>query len=242
MPAPDVDALERLSTGYIARQIALASSYVNSRLRKRYGNAGNVNALPLGRNPPALQAAGSAPPGVALQGRPSLGSLEIRIEIETPGGYGVGTFRWSADGGLTWQQSGVTLAPSVVFGTTGMTAIFPPGPYGTDHVYQAATPVPEAVLGWIVRMVTFQAYNRRGRNMQDPALGDVVKDRDEALADLKEAADSNTGLFDLPVNEDADSAVTTGGPLAYTETSPYVWADQQRHVGRQEDHNRRGSS
>lgn len=242
MPGADVDALEKTNPGYLVRQIALASSYVNARLRKRYGNTGQSNALPLGMSPPVVLGAGTSPPGVALNGRPALGCILFRAQIDTPGVLGVATFRWSTDDGATWQATGVPTAPAVPLAGTGMTLLMPAGTYGVDVVYAAAPPVPEAVLGWITAMVTVTAYDKRGRNPQDPAIVSALALRDRALEELKEAADSKDGLFDLPASEDTDSAVTTGGPLGYTETSPYVWADQQRHVGRIEDRQGRGSS
>lgn len=241
MVPTDVDALESLYPGFVAARVALQSSFINSRLRKRYGNAGQQNSLPLGQTAPALVAAGTSPPGVSLTGRPILGSLQVILSIDGAGGLTVATFKWSPDGGLSWS-TGVTTASAVALAGTGMSANFSVGSYSTDNVYAAATPVPEAVLGWLVALVTRDAFLRRGMNPQDPAMQMIVDECTVALADLKEAADSTDGLFDLPASEDLDSAVTTGGPQFYSETSPYVFADLQRQQGTAEDSSGRGRS
>jgi hypothetical protein len=64
----------------------------------------------------------------------------------------------------------------------------------------------------------------------------VQKAKDDALAWLKEAADAKDGLIDLPLRADTTaSGISRGGPLAYTETSPYAWTDVQAETGRSED-------
>jgi hypothetical protein len=140
-----------------------------------------------------------------------------------------------------YTAQGIPTAPLVPLAGTGLSAVFPVGTYGADNIYSAAPPVPETVLGWIVAMVTVDVYQKRGVNPQDPMILQCVAAMDGALAELKEAADSKDGLFDLPACEDTDSAVTTGGPLGYTETSPYVWTDQERRAGRGEDGSGRGT-
>ncbi len=104
-----------------------------------------------------------------------------------------------------------------------------------------AAPVPEIILGWLVVLVTIDVMRRRGMNPQDPTAAQFVDDATKAEAELKEAADSKDGLFDIPTGDDGDSAVTTGGPLGYSEASPYVWAVRERIAGRAEDFNRTGS-
>ena len=65
---------------------------------------------------------------------------------------------------------------------------------------------------------------------------------DRARAEIKEAADSKEGLFDLPTNDAAgDSAIVKAGPRWYSESSPFVSADQQERHGLREDCHGRGS-
>ena len=56
--------------------------------------------------------------------------------------------------------------------------------------------------------------------------------------EIKEAADGKDGLFDIPIVEDLDSAITTGFVLGYSEQSPYTWTDVEACEGSFED--RRG--
>lgn len=148
MPAPEVDNLDEVNPGFIDARIAIQTSWINGRLRKRYGNNGVNATLPFG------------------QGQP----------------------------------------------------------------------VPDVVLGWLTALVTYDAYRARGFNPQDP-LGELIRaDYDAAKAEVKEAADSKDGLFDLPAStEETDSSVTTGGPQAYSETSPYVWTNIEAAVGKAQD-------
>ncbi len=103
-------------------------------------------------------------------------------------------------------------------------------------------PVPEILLGWLTALVSLDVMRKRGLNPQDPAAQMLADDATKAEAEVKEAADSKDGLFDLEGQEaSASSSVSTGGPLGYSETSPYVWADRERVAGRVEDRNRNGS-
>jgi hypothetical protein len=90
-------------------------------------------------------------------------------------------------------------------------------------------------------MVSFDVLRKRGANPQDPFYESIKVDAEKAVEEVIEAADSEKGLFDLPTDEDGDSNVTTGGPLGYSETSPYVWTDIAASAGRAEDSARRGT-
>lgn len=89
-------------------------------------------------------------------------------------------------------------------------------------------PVPEIVLGWLTSIVTPEAYRKRGWNPSDEQSAEIEQDRKDALDEIKQAADSENGLFDLPLRDDVDgSGVVRGGPVAYSEPSPYDWLDVQ---------------
>jgi hypothetical protein len=238
MQESDVDAIETRSPGFLVGRIKTRTSRLNARLRKRYGNAINVgNGLPWGNVAPLLTAKGTLPPPVTLVGRPTLGSLEILIQISLAGALGAAQFNWSPDGGVSIAASNVVTSAASVLGSTGLTAVFSGlfGNYSLDNAYQAPSPVPEIILDWITILVTVDAYAKRGVNPSDPQIEQLREDYARVLDEIKEAADSKDGLLDIPVNEDADSAVTTGGPLGYSETSPYVWADQERAAAAGED-------
>lgn len=101
---------------------------------------------------------------------------------------------------------------------------------------------PTIVVMWLVALLTLDVFERRGYN---PSTAEIQPMRDaatRALDEVREAADAEKGLFDLPLLADASaSGVTAGGPLAYTETSPYVFTDQQAEQGSREDAAGRGS-
>lgn len=91
-----------------------------------------------------------------------------------------------------------------------------------------ANPRPEIVVMWQTKIVTPEAYRARGYNPQDPTMEWSEKDRDRAYEQIKEAADSETGLYDLPLLDvSSASGVVKGGPLGYSEASPYSWTDVQ---------------
>jgi hypothetical protein len=224
----DIDWVASKYPGYLEHRIAVQSAWINARLKKRY-------AVPLGQEAPTLVALGTAPPAVTLAGVPRIGTLEIAIQVTTPGIVGVAVVQWTADGGESWT-TGVVAAASVTLGTTGLSALFPAGSYGGDNLFTSSTPVPASALGWLVALVDVDLWMRRGTNPQDPLIVMAIDARERAAAEIKEAADSKDGLFDLPTNDVAgDSAVTQGGPLSYSEPSPYVWTDIQRQNGRAAD-------
>lgn len=101
----------------------------------------------------------------------------------------------------------------------------------------------ETVKEWLTRIVTVRCFLRRGVDPNDAQFEAIKEDADLALAEIKEAADSETGLFELPLLDAGDtSAVSKGGPYGYSEQSPYVWMDGQESTGRDEDRNGSGTS
>ncbi len=102
-------------------------------------------------------------------------------------------------------------------------------------------PVPEIILGWLTALVTLDVLRKRGLNPQDPTAEMFAADALKAEEEIKEAADSKEGLFDLEGSAGGASNVTTGGPLGYSEASPYVAFDRQWVTGRTEDGNHSGS-
>lgn len=90
-------------------------------------------------------------------------------------------------------------------------------------------PIPELVLSWLERLVTLDVYLRRGFNpssQQDMMISERAKD---AKAEIKEAADSNEGLFDLPLRQDTTTTgISKKGPFASYDNTPYAFLDTQR--------------
>jgi hypothetical protein len=95
---------------------------------------------------------------------------------------------------------------------------------------------PLVIISWLVAITTLDAYLKRGFDPTSEQDLQIQKMGESARAEVLEAADSVTGLFDLPLLEGgADSAINQGGPFAYSEQSPYTWADVQAEAGRSED-------
>lgn len=93
-----------------------------------------------------------------------------------------------------------------------------------------AAPYPPVVLGWLSSLVTPLAYGKLGwQPSSESDKASILDPATEAKAEIKEAADSKDGLFDLPLRADTTvSGVSRGGPLGYSETSPYAAFDIQR--------------
>ncbi len=87
-----------------------------------------------------LKATGTTPPAITIAGSP-LTSVAPRLEITTLGVNGTAKFRYSADAGATFIESGVTV-PTTPFtyafigALQGITATFANSTYATDNVYQ----------------------------------------------------------------------------------------------------------
>lgn len=88
---------------------------------------------------------------------------------------------------------------------------------------------PGIVLKWLNKIITLVAYKRQGFDAKSPEGADTIKDSDDAKAEVEEAANAEDGLFDLPLRADATSSgITQGGPLGYSEASPYTSLDRGR--------------
>lgn len=129
-----------------------------------------------------------------------------------------------------------TLAPGWVLGQLEHYSRVIDARLRKQYAVPFADPAPETVKEWLTRIVTLRVYLRRGVDPSDLQFEEIKQDAKDALAEIKEAADSETGLYDLPVADAADgSAISKGAPLGYSEASPYVWADVQVSAGRAED-------
>ena len=87
---------------------------------------------------------------------------------------------------------------------------------------------PDAVLGWLEALATWEILLKRGVNPTDEQTAELKARRDEAKAEVLEAATGDTGRFDLPVLQ-AGGASAIAGPMAIgqAEASPYTWTDVQ---------------
>lgn len=105
-----------------------------------------------------------------------------------------------------------------------------------------ATPYPEQVQLWLAQIVTEALLLRRGVDSQDEQYSSIAEMAARAREEIKEAANSQDGLWDLPLNDTQASLISRGGPLGYSEASPYVWSTIQRERGVSEDDSGTGSS
>lgn len=108
------------------------------------------------------------------------------------------------------------------------------------------SPYPETVTGWLCDIVTLRATLKRGVDPDDKQFAEIKERHDKAELEVTEAANSETGLFDLPLavggGTDTATGIVRGGPLSYSEQSPYVFKDQQARGAFSEDLNGRGTS
>lgn len=89
--------------------------------------------------------------------------------------------------------------------------------------------VPEVIRGWLAALVLPDLYEARGWDDSDAFAQSMRENATAAREAMKEAADSDVGLYDLPLaQDDTASAISKGGPLGYSEQSPYTWSDVQR--------------
>lgn len=91
-----------------------------------------------------------------------------------------------------------------------------------------ATPAPEMVCNWLTRLVTPRVYYKRGVDPADKQIDDLIQDAARVLDELKDAADSATGLYDLPLRADTDSSgISKRRVLTRADPDPYSWTDRQ---------------
>jgi len=114
--------------------------------------------------------------------------------------------------------------------------------YGVDarlrkrYAVPFSAPYPDAVCDWVARLMDVALLLKRGVDATDEQFVSILEDSKRAREEIKEAADAEQGLFDLPALDTADaSAISKGEPLGYSEASPYVGGDVQEELGRDED-------
>jgi hypothetical protein len=101
------------------------------------------------------------------------------------------------------------------------------------------TPVrnpPDPLKMYVVAVVTRRAFLFRGVDPSSKQFQEITADASAAEADLKETADGEHGLWDLPIRTNSQaSGVTKGGTRVYSAASPYVGNDEQRCAASSED-------
>lgn len=106
-----------------------------------------------------------------------------------------------------------------------------------------APPYPIELQSWLARIVAVRIETKIGIRPTDEQFVWLEGDAKGAFTELEEAANSETGLFDLPKAGGAnESGLGQGGSRVYSEQSPYVGFDRQSQVARSEDNARYGSN
>lgn len=91
-------------------------------------------------------------------------------------------------------------------------------------------PYPDSLIFNVCRVVAYRLWMKLGFDPSSPQDQAIIQDNTDALAWLKEAADSENGLVELPAIQASPlgaAAVDSGGPLSYSEAGPYQWIDVQ---------------
>ena len=95
---------------------------------------------------------------------------------------------------------------------------------------------------WLARIVTMSIWLRRGFSPTDEDAKVYQDQYNQTLNELTEAANAETGYFDLPLRADTKATgIINAAPHVYSEAGPYVWMTLQRKRGRNEDSNGGGT-
>jgi len=89
-------------------------------------------------------------------------------------------------------------------------------------------PAPEQILSWLTRLVTVQLYFKRGFDPTDVQSAALIADRDTVYAEIKEAADAQAGLFELPLRSDQPQGSAVRSPILFqSDPTPFERIDRQ---------------
>lgn len=90
---------------------------------------------------------------------------------------------------------------------------------------------PEALRFHVANVVAYQVFLKIGFDPGSEQDAYIKEARDESLAWLKEAADSEGGTVELPRRETiptAQSAIARSLPKAVSDATPFAWVGRQR--------------
>ncbi|WP_434042247.1 MULTISPECIES: phage protein Gp36 family protein [Sorangium] len=105
--------------------------------------------------------------------------------------------------------------------------------YGVPFV----TPYDDGLVDAVAGIVAYRLYVKRGGKPEGTKAEAAVRAHDAAMAWITEAADSKDGLVELVRTQSSprgETSVNKGGPLGYSEASPYTWMDRQRGAASEE--------
>jgi phage gp36-like protein len=103
---------------------------------------------------------------------------------------------------------------------------------GKRYAAPFASPYPYAIVLNVARQVAWRLWLKRGFNPKGEMDASIRQDYEDSETWLKEASNSQTGLIELPMRQDlaGSNGITRSGPMVYSETSPYKWADVQKDI------------
>jgi hypothetical protein len=89
-------------------------------------------------------------------------------------------------------------------------------------------PIPPVILDWLERLASWAVLLKRGCDPTDQQTAEIKERATLALAEIREAADSKEGLFELPLRDDTSAdGISKGFVQGYSEASPYTWTQIQ---------------
>lgn len=90
-------------------------------------------------------------------------------------------------------------------------------------------PVPVTVKLWLAALVTWPLYLKRGIDPTDTMVSEVKEAHRDAWKEVCDAADLKESRTDLPLRANTTATgISKGGPVHYSEASPYTWTIVQR--------------
>jgi hypothetical protein len=99
--------------------------------------------------------------------------------------------------------------------------------YGTPFV----SPYDDGLVDAVAAITAYRLLVKRGGKPDGTKVAAAERAHDAAEAWIKEAADSKDGLVELvrtQATPRGETSINKGGPLGYSEASPYSWMDVQR--------------
>ena len=92
-----------------------------------------------------------------------------------------------------------------------------------------SSPYPETVIVWLEAVMTERVLLKRGVDPTDKQASRISELADKARDEIQQAANAESGLFDLPLRSDTTAdGISKGAPLLFSQAGPYAWTTNQR--------------
>lgn len=104
-------------------------------------------------------------------------------------------------------------------------------------------PYADQIVQWCAAIIADKVMRKRGIDETDRQAEQYVDDRKRAEDEIKEAADGDKGLWDIPLRSDTEATgIAEPMPMSSSQASPYVWQDEQVCEAWYEDRNGRSTT